>query len=250
MMMLGTLINTAGVLVFGLIGSLLRRGIPERINRTVLAGMGICVIYIGIDGALAAAPAIAADSVLAGQEGLVKVIVMILSVGIGALIGEWIDIDRAVTRLGDFLQRKLTHGAAGEEGRPGIAPGFVNCTILFCVGAMAINGAIEDAMGHPDILIAKAIIDSITVLVMSTSLGIGCALASLSVLVYQGTITLLAHLIAPYISAAALTLMSCTGSLNIVMIGLNLLGVTKIRTANFIPAMFLPILFCLFIPFA
>ena len=233
---LGTIVNFAAVLVAGILGSLLKKGVPERISNAILSAMAISVIYIGVDGALEAAPALKEGAAL--TAGLVKVLIMILSMGLGTLIGELVDLDKQMNRLGAFVEKKLTPNA--EEG--GIAKGFVACSLLFCVGAMAINGAIADAFGSPDILLAKSVIDAISCFVMATTLGIGCALSAFTLLFYQGTIALLGAFLKDFLPVAGLTYMSVTGSLIIILIGTNMLGVTKVKTANMVPAIFLPLL--------
>ena len=233
---LGTIVNFAVVLIAGILGSLLKKGVPERISNAILSAMAICVIYIGVDGTLEAAPALRSDAFL--SAGLAKVLIMILSMGLGTLIGELLDLDKQMNRLGAFVEKKLNRG--GEEG--GIAKGFVACSLLFCIGAMAVNGAIFDAVGKPDTLLAKSVIDAISCFVMATSLGIGCALSAFTVLIYQGAISLIGLLALRSVPQAALTYMSVTGSLIIILIGTNMLGITKVKTANMVPAIFLPLL--------
>ncbi len=234
---LGTIVNFAAVLVAGILGSLLKKGVPERISNAILSAMAICVVYIGVDGVLEAAPALKEGAAL--NAGLVKVLIMILSMGLGTLIGELLDLDKQMNRLGAFVEKKLAHGSV-EEG--GIAKGFVSCSLLFCVGAMAINGAIADAFGSPDILLAKSVIDAISCFVMATTLGAGCALSAFTLLFYQGSIAVLGTFVKDLLPAAGLTYMSVTGSLIIILIGTNMLGVTKVKTANMVPAIFLPLL--------
>lgn len=233
---LGTIVNFAVVLVAGILGSLLKKGVPERFSSSIMSAMAICVIFIGVDGMLEAAPAVAEDSFLAA--GLVKVLIMILSMGLGTLIGELLDLDKQMNRLGAFVEQKLNHG--GEKGS--IAKGFVSCSLLFCIGAMAVNGAIFDAFGKPDILLAKSVIDAISCFVMATSLGIGCALSAFTLLIYQGGISLIGFFAADFIPAAGLTYMSVTGSLIIILIGTNMLKMTNVKTANMVPAIFMPLL--------
>ncbi len=236
MVFLGTLINFALVFISGTVGSFVKKGVPEKISQAVISAMGVAVIYIGIDGALEKAPSI--DGKFFLSAGLVKMLIMILSVGIGTIIGELIDIDKRMNKLGVFLEKKLTRGASGGN----FAKGFASCSILFCVGAMAVNGAIDDALGKPDILIAKSAVDAIMVFVMASTLGIGCAFSAFSVLLYQGSLTLIAWLLAAVIPAETITYMSVTGSLIIILIGTNMLGMTKVKTANMIPAIFIPLL--------
>ncbi|MBQ7363875.1 MAG: DUF554 domain-containing protein [Clostridia bacterium] len=232
---LGTAVNFAVVLVMGILGSLIKRGIPKRITDGIMAAVAICVIYIGIDGMLETAPPVGEDSFI--NAGLFKVLVMIISMALGTLLGELVDLDRAITKLGELAERKL-----GKLGRGGnFARGFVSCSLLFCVGAMAINGAIEDAAGNPEILLAKSVIDGITVFVMAGSLGIGCAASAFFLLIYQGSISLLSLAVLGAVGASTLTYMSVTGSLIIVFLGTNLLGITKVKTANMTPAIFISI---------
>lgn len=232
---LGTLVNFAVVLVCGCIGSLIKRGVPKRISDAIMFGMGICVVYIGIDGMLEAAPPVDEGSFL--SAGLVKILVMIISIALGTLIGELIDIEKWVERLGNLLERKF---ASPDSNSGSFAKGFVSCSILFCVGAMAVNGAMQDAIGRPDILLAKSVIDGISCVIMASTLGIGCAFSAFFVLFYQGVLTLLGLFLTNLLPAASITYMSVTGSLVITLIGTNVLGCTKVRTANMIPAIFMP----------
>lgn len=232
---LGTIVNFFVVLIGGILGSLIKKGIPKRISEAIMAAMAIAVVYIGIDGTLEQAPHISDNALL--SDGLVKVLIMILSMGLGALVGELIDIDKWVTRLGDFLESKFSGSGSGSFSR-----GFVSCSILFCVGAMAVNGSILDAAGKPDVLIAKSVIDCISCTVMASTLGIGCAFSAFFVLLYQGTITLLGLFLSSFIPAYSITYMSVTGSLIIILVGTNILGMTKVKTANLVPAIFLPAL--------
>ena len=241
---LGTIVNFFVVLAAGLLGSLVKRGVPKRVSDAVMSAMAICVIYIGVDGMLEKAPEVPEGSFF--SAGLVKVLVMILSMGIGTLAGELIDIDKWVNRLGSFLESKLvknpTENGKGSAAEGGFARGFVSCSILFCVGAMAVNGAFADALGKPDILLAKSVIDGIACFVMATTLGVGCAFSAFFVLLYQGILTCLGFFLTSVLSASTIVYMSVTGSLVIILIGTNVLGVTNVKTANMIPAIFLPAL--------
>ena len=231
---LGTIVNFLAVLICGILGILVKKGVSKKISDSIVSAMAICVIFIGIDGALEAAPAVPDGSLL--SAGLVKVLVMIISMALGTLIGEWIDIDMWVNRLGEGLEKRLVKD--GEKGR--FAKGFVSCSLLFCVGAMTVNGAFQDAIGKPDILLAKSVIDGIMCFVMASTLGIGCAASSLFVLAYQGALTLVGLFIADALSSAVISYMSVTGSLIIILIGLDMLGIAKVKTANMTPAIFLP----------
>lgn len=233
---LGTLVNFVVVLILGTVGAFIKKGIPERFSSGIMNAMAICVIYIGIDGMLEAAPDTSVDAPLL-SPGLFKILVMTLSMAIGTAIGELIDFEKLMDRLGGFAAKRL--GTLGENEN--FAKGFVSCSILFCVGAMTINGAIASASGDHQLLLTKSLIDGVSVLVMSSTLGIGCAFSAFFVLLYQGTLTLFATMLVGVVSAATLTYMSVTGSLIVVLLGTNVLGITKVRTANMVPAMFVAV---------
>ncbi len=231
---LGTIINFVVVLIAGTLGALLKCGIPDRLEKAIMGAMGACVVVIGLEGALEAPPEVSADSML--SAGLVKMLIIIISMGLGTLIGTIIDIDKWLTRFGDFLEKKLGKLSTGG----GFSRGFVSCTMLFCVGAMAVNGAIADAMGEPDILIAKTVIDAFACFMMATSLGIGCAFSAFGVLIYQGLITLGGLFLFSAVPEATMSYVSITGSVVVMLVGANVLGATQVKTANMIPAIFLP----------
>ena len=244
MFMLGTIVNAAAVVVCAVIGSFLKKGIPERISKTVVNGTALAVVFIGMTGAIDGFRDFAAGSELFADYGMLFII---LSVALGGLIGELLDIDGALNRLGAWVEKRLSRENADGE-RPSLATGFVNCTILFCVGSMAILGAIEDVgTGTPDILFSKAVLDGISALVMATTMGIGCALSAVALFVYQGFFSVLALLFLSGVPVPVMGALSCAGSLVILAIGLNMLGATRVKTANFIPAVFLPLLSWLFI---
>ena len=232
---LGTLVNFVVVLVMGTVGAFIKKGIPKRFSDAVMSAMAICVIYIGISGVLESAPA--TDSAPLLSPGLFKVLVMTLSMAIGTVIGELIDFEKWMQRLGDFASKKLS--GFGDDGN--FSQGFVSCSILFCVGAMTVNGAIASASGNHQLLLTKSLIDGVSVLVMASTLGIGCAFSAFFILVYQGLLTLFATSLVGVLPASTLTYMSVTGSVVVILLGTNVLGVTKVRTANMVPAMFVAI---------
>ncbi len=243
---LGTLVNFVGVLLAGLLGTLVRRGIPERISNAIITAMSTVVVYIGVSGALEVAPAVPVDSFLSAE--LKKILIMILSLAIGTLIGELLHLEEHLERLGAWVEKKLTRKTAkatdgtqatGKEGQ--LARGLVSCSLLFCVGAMAVNGAIADAFGNPDIILAKTVIDAIVCFTMATTLGIGCAFSAFFVLAYQGAIAVLGYFLESLIPASTISYMSVTGSLVIIFIGTNMLKITNVKTANMVPAMFVAI---------
>ncbi len=222
----GAVVNFALVIVGTGIGLLLRKGLSEKIKDTLIKGMALCVFYIGISG-------------LFDKE--IKPLVMILSVAVGAVFGEWIDLDHAVNRLGAFVERKM----GGADGK--IAEGFVGATLLFCVGAMTVVGSIESGLsGDNTTLYSKSVIDAISGMAMASALGFGVMLSAVPVLMIEGGLTLLAVAVKPVLTAEIITQMSAVGSLLIIAIAFNMLGITKIKVMNLIPAILLPIVFCIF----
>ena len=232
---LGTIVNFFVVLICGLIGLMIKKGIPARVGEILKQAMSICVIYIGISGMLEKAPAF--GSKLLSDE-LIKVLIMVVSMALGAVLGELINIDKWVNKLGDNLESKFVKN--GEKGK--FAEGFIYCSMLFCIGAMTINGAFADAQGNPDILIAKSVIDGVVCLSVASTLGVGCVASAFFVLIYQGLLTFLGLFLVEFLPAESLTYMSTTGSLIVILIGTNTLGVTKVKTANMTPALFIPAL--------
>lgn len=221
--LLGALVNTGTVILGSLIGLLLRKGISKRISDSVMMAMSLCVAWIGITGAIK------------GNN----TIVIILSTLVGALIGEAVDIDRHVNNLGKKIEEKV------GEGHGNVSQGFVSATLLFCVGSMTILGALESGLtGNHTTQLAKALLDFVSSMIYASSFGIGVIFAAGSVLVIQGSITLLATWLEPLLSAAVITEMTAVGSIFIVGLALNIMGVTKFKLMNYIPAIFLPILFC------
>lgn len=225
--MISVVINMAAVLAGGTVGLVLGRRFPRRVADTVMQGVALCVLFIGISGAFA------------GENSLV----MILSVALGGVLGELIDIDGALNRLGQTLEHKL----GGVCGGSPLAEGFVSASMLFCVGAMAIVGSLQSGlMGDHSTIIAKSLIDGITAILLASSLGAGVLFSALAIGAYQGSIVLLASVLQPLLSDAVVAEMSCAGSLLIIGLGLNMLNICKIKVANFIPGIFLPILLCMF----
>ncbi|MBR2650852.1 MAG: DUF554 domain-containing protein [Clostridia bacterium] len=240
---LGTLINAASIVLFSLLGALVKHGVPERLNRAILNAVAIAVIYIGLDSALESPEGYL--TTFFSDAGLTKFIIIIISLAVGTLIGELIDIDKWVNRLGARLEAKFAPktGTSGASG--GFAEGFINCTIMTCVGAMAVYGSMLDASGEPATLIAKSVIDAISCFIMAASFGIGCAFSALPMLLYQGAITVLTLLLKSALADslifdACIYYLSGTGSLILVLIGLNFLGATKVKTANMTPSVFIP----------
>ncbi len=218
--MLGTIVNAVVVLVGGLIGNLVKKGFPERIKTTIMQGLALAVILIGISMAIKT------------QD----VMIIIGSLVLGAIIGELLDIELQLARMGSWLERKFG-GQQGEFGR-----GFVTASLMYCVGAMAIMGSLQGGLeGKHDILFAKSMLDGISSVIFASTMGLGVAFSAIPILVYQGSIALLASWITVLLTPSIITEMSAAGGLLILGLGFNMLGMAKIKVGNLLPAIFAPI---------
>lgn len=229
--MLSVFINMAAVLAGGTLGLFFNRSFPQHIADTVMKGLALCVLYIGISGAL---------------EGD-YILVTILSLALGGALGEWLDLDGRLNWLGQQLEEKF--GAKGESDTPrkSLAEGFVSASMLFCVGAMAIVGSLQSGLvGDHSTIIAKSLIDGIAAVLLASSLGAGVLFSAGAIFLYQGSIVLLAETLEPLLDSATVAEMSCAGSLLIVGLALNMLDLTHLKVTNYIPAVFLPIIICRF----
>lgn len=232
---LGTLVNCGTVALGATLGLLLKGGLPKRFEKTIMSALSLCCFFIGIGGALSQILVISAEGITTQYTLLI-----VLCMAIGAILGEAVDIERRLESLGEWFKRRIP----SQSGGGSFVEAFVTASLLFCVGAMAIVGALEDGLnGNPSILFAKSVLDGVAAVVFTASLGAGVYLSILAVLVYQGGITLLAGFIRPFLSDLLIGQMSCVGSILIFAIGFNLLGVKKIKVGNLLPAMFLPIVF-------
>ncbi len=215
--MLGVIVNVITVIIGSCVGLLFKKGIPERVSRAAMIGLGACTLYIGISGSLC------------GEN----VLVLIVSVVFGAIVGTLINIDGAINRLANFVESKFKKSNGGVS----VAEGIVSATLLFCVGSMTVTGSIQAGLtGDNSVLITKAMLDLVSSMMLASSLGVGVLLSAVCVFLIQGGLVLLAGLIAPLMTASAINEMTCAGSLLIVMIGTNLMGITKIKVADFLPA--------------
>lgn len=222
--MFATIINVALILVGSAVGLLFKNLISDRLMSIITHALGLCVLGIGISGMI-------------GTENMLCVIVCMV---VGTVIGELIDIERRLERAGDLLRAKV----AKEDSNSRFTESFVNASLLFCVGAMAITGSIEAGLNHNyEIIVSKGVIDGVTSISFAATMGIGVAFSVLPLFLYQGAITLLATWVGPYLPAAVITEMSAVGGTLIVAIAINMLGLskTKIKVGNMLPAMFLPI---------
>lgn len=218
--MFGVLVNTGTVLLGSIIGLLCKKGIPERLSTAVMTAIGLCTMAIGFTG------------VLDGDNTLV----LIISVVLGVIIGELLDIDGHV----NGLVEKVAGKAAGEGKAAQISQGFITACLLFCIGAMTIVGSLNAGLrGDNEMLLTKSLLDFISSMMLSATLGIGVLFSAVFVLVFQGAIVLLAQFLAPVLSEGCIAELTCAGSLMILALGLNIVGITKIKVINFLPALLL-----------
>ncbi len=232
---LGTIVNSVVVIIGGLAGTLIKNGLPERYRKIIMEAIALSVLVIGISGALQGI-----FEVKEGKLDRVFIMEMIFSLVLGGLAGELINIEQKLDRLGAWFQKRF---AAGEGN---FAQGFVTASLVFCVGAMSIVGSLEDGLlGNASILYAKSVLDGISSVVFAATLGVGVAFSALPVLVYQGSITLAAGFVKPWLTDTVVTQMSLAGSVLIMAIGMNMLEIRKIRVGNLLPAIFMPVIFYL-----
>jgi uncharacterized membrane protein YqgA involved in biofilm formation len=220
--LLGTLINAGAIILAGLLGLLLRRGIPEKMNRSLQDALGILIIVLGVQYGFKAE----------------NYAVIGICLALGAIFGEWRDWDGRLEAAGNRLQQRF------GNGKSSFAKGFVSATLLFCVGAMAVVGSLEDGLyGNYHILLIKSILDAIFSILFTASMGIGVIFSAIPVLLYQGSISLAAGVIEPILTDPILNNITSLGGILITGLGLNILGVTRIRVANLLPGiLFVPII--------
>ena len=235
---IGTIVNAAVIIIGAAMGMAVKGGLSKRFQDTIMHGVGLAVMFIGIGGAMAGLLSSGEDGGFSTQNTML----MVLSLVLGAVVGELLNIDKKLNNLGEWAKTKIPEKFAGKT----FVEGFVSASMLFCVGAMAVVGSLEDGLhGDYSILFAKSVLDGISSVIFAASLGIGVMVSAVPVLIYQGAITLLAQFIAPYLSDALISQMSCVGSILIFAIGINMLLDKKIQVANLLPAIFFPIIFAL-----
>ena len=222
--MLGVIVNTVTVIIGSIVGMIFSKFISEKYTNAIMTAIGLCTLYIGFDGALA------------GENTLV----LIISLAVGTAVGTLLGIDDGINALGAFIENKFKK----NDGKASVAQGFVTASLLFCIGSMTIVGSLNAGIsGDNTLLLTKAVLDLISSCVLAASMGIGVLCAAAFVLVFQGGLVLLAGFIGPFLSASAQAELICAGSVMIIALGLNLIGITKIKVANMLPALILaPIL--------
>lgn len=218
--MLGVIVNVITVIIGSAIGLLFKKGIPERISKAAMVGLGACTLYIGISGSLC------------GEN----VLILIFAIVSGVILGTLLNIDGGINRLANKVETKFKKEGSGVS----VAEGLVAATLLFCVGSMTVTGSIQAGItGDNSVLITKAMLDLVSSMMLASSLGVGVLLSAVAVFVIQGGLVALAGLISPFMSTGAINEMTCAGSILIIMIGTNLMGITKIKVADFLPAIIL-----------
>lgn len=225
-LVIATIINVVLVLVGSALGLAFKNRISSRFAAVLTTALGLCVLGIGISGMIKTA------------DTLCVIICMVA----GTLIGEGLNIEKRMDSFGELLRRKLIKG----EGNSRFVEGFVNATVLFCVGAMAINGAMEAGMlGKFDILVSKSVMDGLTSITFAAAMGVGVAFSAIPILIYEGGMTILFSLVGNVIPPEVVLEMSAVGGTIIVGIGANMLGLPKekLRVGNMLPAIFLPIIY-------
>ncbi len=224
--MLGTIVNTIAVIIGAALGMLLKKGLPEKMADTLMKGLGLCTLFLGISGSLK------------GENSMILIISMVA----GTLIGEGIDLEDKINRLGKWIEQRFKSKKDSTDGKVSIAEGFVTASLLFCVGAMAIVGSLQSGLqDNHEMLFNKSMLDFVAAIIFASTLGIGVAFSAALVFIYQGTITLLAQWISPFLNDTVINEMTCTGSVIIIGLALNMLGITKLRVMNYVPAIFIPI---------
>ena len=223
--MFGVIVNVITVILGSCIGLLFKKGIPKRVSTAAMTGLGACTLFIGIKGSLSG------DNIL----------IVIASVVLGVIFGTLINIDGAINKLAKNVEKKFKKQGQNVS----IAQGIVTATLLFCVGSMTVTGSIEAGLtGDNSVLITKATLDFVSSMMLASTLGIGVLLSSVCVFIIQGGLVLFASLIAPIMSTGAINEMSCVGSILIIMIGTNLMGISKIKVSDFLPSIiFAPVIY-------
>lgn len=216
--MIGTIINCTAIALCAMLGIMLRKGLPEKVSQTMMDGFGLLLIILGVQSGLAAD----------------NMVIVVISLILGALVGELIDIHEALERFGARIEKRVS-GSGGQFGKA-----FVFTSLLYCTGAMAIMGPLEDGLrGDYKILLVKSLLDGISSLIFSASMGIGVLFSAIPVLVYQGSISLMAGAIKPFLTPAIMNNLTSLGGVLILGIGTNILKLTNVKIANLLPGIFL-----------
>ncbi len=228
---MGTLINVAAIIVATFVGIIFKKGLSEKIQKAIMFTLGLGLVALAL-GWFIKDFLVIEDNVISTRMDLL----IIISLVIGVIIGEWIDIDQRLTNLAYKIEKKYN--------LPPLAKGFITATLIFCVGAMAITGAIQDGLGlGMTTLLIKSTLDFITAMVLASFLGFGVIFSAISVLFYQGSIFLLARYLSEFMTDHMIVSMSMIGSIILIGIGINFMEIKKIKVANLLPALLIPIIY-------
>lgn len=242
---LGTIVNVLAIIAGGLAGLVSKRFLKERYQETILKVMGFAIIVMALGSTLSQMFVVnisVEGDRWSGSLDVQGTMMMIISLAVGALLGEFINLDHWFEQFGAWLRDKT-----GNQEDGCFIDAFVSASLTICVGAMAIIGAMQDGIsGSPDTLYAKAILDLIIIMMMTSSLGKGCIFSAIPVAVLQGTITLLAKEAAPVMTEAAVGNLALVGNVLILCVGVNLIWPKTIRVANVLPAIVIAVIFALF----
>lgn len=226
---LGTIVNVAAVITGGILGMFLKNGLKQRFQDILIKALGLSTIFLGISGALTGLLDISGNHTITTTGTTV----LIASLVGGSLIGEWMNIEHWLERFGEWLKVK-----AKSEGDNSFINGFITTSLVICVGAMAIVGSIEDGLsGNASMLYAKSVLDAVIVMIFASTYGKGAIFAAIPVGILQGSVTLLAGLIAPFLGDAVIANLSFVGSALIFCVGINLVFGNKFKVANMLPAL-------------
>lgn len=224
---MGTIVNVISIILGSVLGLLFKKGIPERYSRTIMQGLGLSVLLVGVSMSLQTK----------------QVLVVVLSLVLGALTGELLNIEGGLERLGKWLEARVG-GSSGDVGRA-----FVTTSLIFCVGAMAIMGSIEDGLNNnPHILFIKSALDGVSSVVFASTMGLGVIFSAIPVLIYQGSITLLAWTVKDFLGPAVISEMTATGGLLILGIAFNMLNIVEIKVGNLLPAILFAVPLAMLVP--
>ncbi len=234
---MGTLVNMAAILIGSAIGLLIKRFLQQRFQETIMNALGLAVLFVGLSGALQGLLVVTKDN----KIETANIMLMIISLALGALIGEIINIEAKLDRMGELIKASLK--VKGEKGL-NFVEGFVSSSLLFCIGAMAIIGALNDGLtGDASTLYAKAVIDGTVSIFIASTFGIGVFFSIIPLGIYQGLITLLAKYVEPFLNDRLILNISFIGSVLIFGIGINMIFGKKIKCGNILPAVLIPILY-------
>ena len=224
--MLGTIVNVITIIIGSLVGILLKKGIKDEYKETIMNGIGLAVLIIGISGGIKSN----------------NTVLVIASIVLGSLIGEIIGIENKLDQLGNRMEKKF------GKGDSNFSRGFVTASLVYCIGAMAIVGSLESGLsGNHETLFAISMLDGISAIIFASTLGIGVAFSAIPVFIYQGAITLLANSVKGILTPEVVLEMSAVGGILILAIGINILGIKKIKVGNMLPAIFIPIIYYLIV---